>query len=287
MKKIRSAAVLFLCVWMILQTGGTALAAESADVRATCTVTLDPNGGYLPQNEPGVYTVTYGELYGAPVYVQPERRGYLFAGWFDDSGCRMAFDTVVARTDDHTLTAHWQKPVVTIRDAGDGVRAVAYGETVTFTADVQDGPPEAVVQWYRDGQYFAQGESCTVPNITSPFTLQANLFGTSIESEPLHVCFTGASNPLGRYFGTRFSELSETMDGLTVWSAWSGVVFLSLPIAMLLDKLGASAAVLKAFLKGLQGVAAVPIWTAKIVGAPFLAAYVAAEWGWNTLFQAW
>ena len=250
----------------------------------TITVTLDPNGGTLSKNEPGVYTVTYGERYLRPVYVWPERKGYIFEGWYDDSGRRMGLDAVVDRTDNHTLTAHWRKPIITIHDFGDGTWETGYRETLTFTADVQDGPDHFIVQWYKDGQYYAQGNSCTVEDITQPFTMQAKLFGTSAESETLHICFTPKSNTLGAYFLRVFPILSKSAAGNVAWLTLVTAAFLATPFWILANKLGADGTKLALPIEYLEIAAAK---TAEIVGAPFRALYIVFDWIWKTLTGSW
>ena len=250
----------------------------------TLTVTLDPNGGTLPKNEPGVYTVTYGERYLRPVYVWPERKGCIFEGWYDDSGRRLDLDAVVDRTDDHTLTAHWRKPIITIRDFGDGAWETAYGESLTFTADVMDGPEHVTVQWYKDGQYFAKGDTCTVEHITQPFTMQAKLFGTSAESETLQVVFTPRSNTLGAYFRRQFPVLTQAAAVDAAWLTLAATTFLSMPFLALADKLGADGTKYMQWIERLEIVAAK---AAGIVSTPFVALVIVFDWLWKTMTGSW
>ena len=283
MKCIRSVLTVLLCALLALQTLPLTLAADDADAH-TLTVTLDPNGGTLPKNEPGVYTVTYGERYLRPVYVWPERKGYIFEGWYDDSGRRMGLDAVVDRTDNHTLTAHWRKPIITIRDFGDGTWETGYGETLTFTADVQDGPDHITVQWYKDGQYYAQGNSCTVEDITQPFTMQAKLFGTSAESETLQIIFTPKSNTLGAFFRRQLPVLTQAAAGDTAWLTLVTTTFLSMPFLVLADKLGADGTKLVLPIYHLTNAAGK---TAEIVSIPFVALYIVFDWVWKTMTGSW
>ena len=67
----------------------------------TYTVTLDANGGTVT---PESQTVTFGQPYSLPV---PERAGYAFAGWYDESGTQITEDKLVTIAGDHTLTAAW------------------------------------------------------------------------------------------------------------------------------------------------------------------------------------
>ena len=283
MKRIRSVLTVLLGALLALTMIPAALAADGTDA-VTLTVTLDPNGGTLPQGEPGVYTVTYGERYLRPVYVWPERKGCIFEGWYDDSGRRLDLDAVVDRTDDHTLTAHWRKPIITIRDFGDGAWETTYGESLTFTADVQDEPENCIVQWFKDGQYYAQGDSCTVERITQPFTMQAKLFGTSVESDTLQIIFTPQSNTLGAYFRRCFPDLTKAAVGTAGWVTLGMTMFLSMPFLALAAKLGADGTKYMRWIERLEIVAAK---AAGIVSTPFVALVIVFDWLWKTMTGSW
>lgn len=73
---------------------------------AGITVTYDANGG---DSAPVSASVTPGQPYGT----QPEavRRGYALDGWWTqpNGGERILPETIVARTQAHTLYAHWQR----------------------------------------------------------------------------------------------------------------------------------------------------------------------------------
>lgn len=78
-----------------------------------------PNGGTFAQ-EPLSMTVLEGEKYGSlPV---PERDGYVFAGWYDESGAVVNADTVVPdlSTDTITLTANWNEIGTSDGQGGEG-----------------------------------------------------------------------------------------------------------------------------------------------------------------------
>lgn len=73
----------------------------------THTVTFDYTGGKGSTTSKAVQN---GKAYGIlPTY--PTRDGYLFLGWYTESegGTRVYPDTLVNRTDNHTLYAHWRK----------------------------------------------------------------------------------------------------------------------------------------------------------------------------------
>ncbi len=60
---------------------------QSATVHVkSADLTLDPQGGYLPEGEYAIIPGSYGKTVGAlPV---PERDGYLFLGWYTDTYCQ-------------------------------------------------------------------------------------------------------------------------------------------------------------------------------------------------------
>ena len=71
------------------------------------TVTFDGNEGELGQDVPNTKTVVYGDLYG--VLPVPVRTGFAFGGWYTDrtQGDLVTAETVVNKTQQHTLYAHW------------------------------------------------------------------------------------------------------------------------------------------------------------------------------------
>jgi len=66
------------------------------------TVTFDPNGGTVDPTSADI--AKGGKLQALP---QPERQGYLFAGWYSADGAKVTADTVFE--DSATVTARWAK----------------------------------------------------------------------------------------------------------------------------------------------------------------------------------
>ena len=74
------------------------------------TVTMDPNGGTLP-NADKQKQIIYGDIYGilpTPTTID------LFLGWVDNMGKKITADSVVSIASDHTLLAQWSGEMVTI-----------------------------------------------------------------------------------------------------------------------------------------------------------------------------
>lgn len=99
------------------------------------TVSLDPNGGTTSTNSKIVYRDgTYG------VMPAPSRKYYNFSGWYTSSvgGTEVTSSTIVTKSDNHTLYAHWtEKP------------ASGWSDTVPAGAKISDQKK----QWrYRDKQ---------------------------------------------------------------------------------------------------------------------------------------
>ena len=91
-------------------TGYGSWVSFSTSAAQAYTVTFDVNGGSsLPSSEK-TKKIVYGETYGEmPV---PTRSGYTFTGWYTGTGSSASLvtsDTVMNRTTNHTLYAHWEK----------------------------------------------------------------------------------------------------------------------------------------------------------------------------------
>ncbi len=69
----------------------------------TYTVTFDPAGDTVSTN---ILDVTYNTAYGT--LPTATRIGYNFLGWFDSANNPVTSASIVAMTEDHTLTAQWQ-----------------------------------------------------------------------------------------------------------------------------------------------------------------------------------
>ncbi len=84
---------------------------------AQFTVTLDPNGGALSE-EQRQHVVTYKEPYGEALSDKsaPELKDNEFIGWFTElaDGEQLTEESEVNFTEDHTLYAHWESSIPTI-----------------------------------------------------------------------------------------------------------------------------------------------------------------------------
>ena len=76
------------------------------ETRTTHTVTFDPNGGTLNENEKSK-SVMPGDAYGA--LPTPTRDSHRFSGWYTAQvgGTKVDETTIVTEHEDHTLYAHW------------------------------------------------------------------------------------------------------------------------------------------------------------------------------------
>ena len=122
---------LFFQGWS-LKRGGEVAYADKADVKnltdqdgkvvtlyavwgdKKVNVSFDPSGGVVSPSE---MTVTYGKNY--PVLPEPDKSGYMFAGWYDAASNLVDETTVVAATSNHVLYAHWNNYEITL-DANGG-----------------------------------------------------------------------------------------------------------------------------------------------------------------------
>ena len=159
------------------------------------TVTYDPQGGASSTAEK---TVTVGGTYGP--LAAAAREGYTFDGWYTDAenGTKVTPDTPVTATADHMLFAHWtiNKYNVTVTTDGNGTASadpaaeVAYGTTVTLTAEA------------NEGYTFAAWESTAV-------TVTDNTF--SMPDKAVTVKATFAPNSYTIAFDANF-ETDQTME---------------------------------------------------------------------------
>ena len=74
------------------------------DESTTVTVTFNANGGRTPVSSK---SVTVGNTYGS--LPTPTKSGYRFTGWFNAEGNRIYSSSVVTKSSNHTLYAHWSK----------------------------------------------------------------------------------------------------------------------------------------------------------------------------------
>ncbi len=81
------------------------------------TVFFEGNGATNPNNK----IVSYGSIYGELPIV--ERKGYIFIGWFTESGTSIQImeDSIVSTSNDHTLYAKWSSIIIyELSDDGKG-----------------------------------------------------------------------------------------------------------------------------------------------------------------------
>ena len=120
----------------------------SGAVARPLTVTFDPNGGTLNEDEKSK-SVMPGDAYGA--LPTPTRDSHHFSGWYTSQvgGTKVDETTVVTELEDHTLYAHWTEHEYTVTVVKIGkpewgsvtpmsTKAKA-GETVTLTATPTTG----------------------------------------------------------------------------------------------------------------------------------------------------
>jgi uncharacterized repeat protein (TIGR02543 family) len=132
-------------------------------------VTYDANGG---DTRTATTTVRTGGPYGP----QPEctRRGYAFDGWWTapGGGTQVLPDTVVTRTDAHTLYAHWQsRRGCTVTLDGNGGRVKAKEAVLTLSdGDVYGALPTPLREGYTFDGWFTDptaGEEVTADTVFS------------------------------------------------------------------------------------------------------------------------
>ena len=140
----------------------------------TYTVTFDSNGGSDVSSKDVTYDATYGTL------ATPTKAGYKFVAWLDSEEIIVTADTVVAITEDQTLTASWVEDTFTVSFATSDL-AIPFVEevediTVTYNGTFGELPvPEAegytFIGWYTDGDTLITKDS-KVTN-TTDITLNA------------------------------------------------------------------------------------------------------------------
>ena len=140
--------------WFTAQNGGTEVKATDTVTYAhahtlyahwtakTFTVTLDPNGGTLPEGASATMTVTYGQQYGT--LPTPTKEGYGFLGWYNGQ-TKIENSTTVALTEDVTLTAQWGVMAYSIEYYIDDIldpvatQNYNYGQTIVPYTYVKEG----------------------------------------------------------------------------------------------------------------------------------------------------
>ena len=143
LKRFLSMALTIIMMTALIQLP-PAMAAED-NPAAGFTATFDANGGSEVDELPGI---AWGDPITAPP--APVKEGYTFAGWYQDSGCRLAwnftFDTVISDT---TLYAKW--------------KLIPIPETYTVTFDTKGGSKVEAVTGILADQIIAKPPAPTRP----------------------------------------------------------------------------------------------------------------------------
>ena len=143
-------------------------------------VTFDANGGV--DADPESKTVTYDAEYGD--LAETSREGYTFLGWYteEDGDDKVEETTIVKTAEDHTLYAHWQINVYTVKfvsfDEVVATQEVEHGKTATRikTPETND---YVFKGWYLNGQLY----DFNTP-VTSDITLVAQWVTKTPSSNP-------------------------------------------------------------------------------------------------------
>ena len=239
-------------------------------------ITLDANGGTA---DVALVQVTYGQPVGQlPV---PVREGYVFLGWFDETGSRYDASTVYSVAGDVTLTARWGQEsstfTVTLDAAGGTVEPstlpVVYGEAIgqlptptrmgyTFTGWYD----EAGHRYDASTVYSVRHDMTLVAGWTpNTYTVTFDANGGAVEPASMTVTFGQAMGKLptptrdGYTFdgwydqdGNRYTAgtVYSVADGVTLTARWiensvkTGDAFNALLLGSLMTAAAAGAAVL-------------------------------------------
>ena len=128
-------------------------------------VTWDANGGYFDEGtsrtesvkENSVLRVRKYNVFGLSYYIEPERDGYAFAGWYFDEQCTELVDVFEYTVeDDITFYAKWVAPVYLILD-GNGGYFLQDDEMTIITKKMVEGRYVGLYMDYpsREGYFFS------------------------------------------------------------------------------------------------------------------------------------
>ena len=143
-------------------------------------VTYNPNGGTLDENpyvRPVVINSEYGEM------PTPIRANYDFEGWYTtaDGGTKVEPTTIVTRTENHTLYAHWSLSVINVTyDPNEGILSEnPYVRSVTINTEYGEMPTPTKSNykfegWYTEKDGGTKVESTTIVTRTEDHTLYAH-----------------------------------------------------------------------------------------------------------------
>lgn len=123
--------------------------------RTTATVTFDANGGECDVESKTIYS---DNVYG--VLPEPERTGYVFAGWYYNGNIVTVSSDVGGNPTDHTLTAMWAPQEVSVQfDANGGMiskdSSLAIVKTYGYMTKYESFPEAArlgyrFIGWYTE-----------------------------------------------------------------------------------------------------------------------------------------
>ena len=124
-------------------------------MKKSANVTIDANGGTLPQGARDSFQVRYGDTIDSGLLMQATRPGYTLASWNVDAADGQPWDFGKGVSGDVRLVASWvgESDVFVIYDAGIGANAPvdpdAHGEGDTVTVGHEPEPPsgQAFVGW--------------------------------------------------------------------------------------------------------------------------------------------
>ncbi len=154
---------------------------KKIDTTTAYTLTYNANGGTgAPAAQTGNGNITLSSA-------KPTRSGYAFLGWATKASATAAQYQPGASfnlTANTTLYAVWKKvetppaaqPTVTIRNYTAN-KSVDYKTTMTFTAITTDAPAGSAIHWFINGSDKGTGETYTVKQATSDYTVQVKLIG--------------------------------------------------------------------------------------------------------------
>ena len=147
------------------------------------TVTLNPNEGIVSQT---TINVQYGETYIIPT---PERKGYSFTGWYDESSKKINNNDTWSYTEDKSLTARWsiENYQITYNDDGAYQNPNPYSYTVNDSVTFYNPSRQGYEfnGWYKDGEPITgiPAGSTGAITITAKWTALKNELSVTSEDE--------------------------------------------------------------------------------------------------------
>ena len=162
---------------------------SSTDAKVFYKTTLDANGGSV---SPANVVTMSGNSFKLPT---PAKSGYTFLGWALSSNATSAYyqpGSSFSVKSSSTLYAVWKSSsspsnpdnptpssqTVNIKNFTDS-RTESYRTTITFTAETANAPAGSSVHWFIDGNDAGTGETYTVKQARSSFTVQAKLLNSN------------------------------------------------------------------------------------------------------------